>query len=31
MVLFARAFLISSGNASLEFLVNILSIIGIIL
>ena len=31
MVLFARAFLISSGHESLVILVNILSIIGIIL
>jgi hypothetical protein len=31
MVLFARAFLISSGHESLIFLVNILSIIGIIM
>jgi hypothetical protein len=31
MVLFARAFLISSGYKSLVFLVNILSIIGIIM
>jgi hypothetical protein len=31
MVLFARAFLISSGHESLVFFVNIVSIIGIIL